>query len=176
MAKSIRSEVTSHDEAILWLWKGHNKVNARLRKDASTDPGHPKIQFPPPVMCEECRSSTNTDNTIDTNPGFDVEKTSWNKLVVLEFLKGHFGPDNIRVKDQKSLAGSVDLDGETDSVRRRKKNKFTYRASSRSTLAGMSRFDMSLCVSIYVFVVATLIILYLYFLRSRRKKLYKHFV
>lgn len=186
MAKTIRTEVTSHDDAILWLWKSHNRVNARLRKDASTDPVHPKLQFPPPVMCEECRSTTNADNTLDTDPGFDVEKTSWNKRVVLEFLKEHFGPDNIRVKERKSLAASPDLDDEIDSVRKRNKknsNKFTYRApsapfSSRRgfNLPGMSQFDMSLCVTLYVFVVAALIILYLYFLRSRRKKLYKHFV
>ena len=176
MAKSIRSEVTSHDEAILWLWQGHNRVNARLRKDASTDPVHPKVQFPPPVMCEECRSPTSADNTIVTDPGFDVEKVSWNKRVVLEFMKEHFGPDNIRVKEQKSLAGSPDLDEEIDSVRKRKK-KFTYNGYARKgSLPGMSRFDMSLCVTLYVFVVAALIILYFYFLRSRRKKLYKHFV
>ena len=91
-------------------------------------------------------------------------------------MKVHVGPDNIRGKEHKSLAGSPDLDEEIDSVRKRK-NKFTYNGYARKgSLPGMSRFDMSLCVTLYVFVVAALIILYFYFLRSRRKKLYKHFV
>ena len=181
MAKTIRAEVTSHDDAIIWLWKGHNQVNARLRKDTSTDPVHPKIQFPPPTMCQECRSPTTAEDTIVTDPGFGVEKVNWNKRVVLEFLKEHYSPDNIRVKE-RSLGSSSDMDDDIDSVRRRK-NKFTYRVyprkgSSSSTLRllGLSNFDMSLCVFLYVVVISALIALYIYFLRFRRKKMFKHYV
>ena len=39
-------QVESYDDAILWLWERHNRVNARLASDRSTDPEHPKIQFP----------------------------------------------------------------------------------------------------------------------------------
>jgi len=180
MAKTIRAEVTSHEDAIIWMWKSHNQVNARLKKDTSSDPVHPKIQFPPPSMCLECRSSADAENTIVTDPGFGVEKTNWNKRVVLEFLKEHYSPDNIRVKE-RSLGSSSDIDDDTDSVRRRK-NKFTYRvyprkrSSSSTRLLGLSNFDMSLCVFLYVVVISVLIVLYLYFLRFRRKSMFKHYV
>ncbi|XP_066913236.1 sulfhydryl oxidase 1-like isoform X2 [Clytia hemisphaerica] len=111
MAKYIRSEVQTHDDGILWLWEGHNKVNARLQKDASTDPVHPKIQFPPPSMCRECRSSTTPEDTIKTGTG--KEETKWNKPVLLHFLREHYSPDNIRVKE-RSLASSPDIEEDTD--------------------------------------------------------------
>ena len=94
----MEKEVLSHEEGIMWLWERHNRVNARLKNDLSTDPEFPKVQFPSDRMCEECRKHTTDENTIETDPGFDVEKTKWNKRVVLEFLKEHYGPDNIRIK------------------------------------------------------------------------------
>lgn len=36
--------VTSKDEAILWLWKAHNDVNKRLSGDLTEDPDHKKLQ------------------------------------------------------------------------------------------------------------------------------------
>jgi len=184
MAKTIRKEVQSHDDSILWLWKSHNMVNARLQKDASTDPVHPKIQFPPQSMCKECRSpSDDKQGMLVLEPGYNVEKTSWNKRVVLEFLKEHYSPDNIRVKD-KSLAPSLeaDPDDDSDNVRRRP-NKFTYRSYPRKgsstsfSFIGLSYFDTSLCVFLYVIVIMVLIVLYIYFLRSRRRsKRYNSYV
>ena len=43
---------------ILWLWRGHNKVNARLKGEASEDPKFPKQQFPPASICADCRDSS----------------------------------------------------------------------------------------------------------------------
>lgn len=36
--------VTSKDDAVLWLWNSHNEVNKRLSGDVTEDPEHKKIQ------------------------------------------------------------------------------------------------------------------------------------
>lgn len=180
MAKTIQREIRNHDQAILWLWMSHNQVNARLKKDISSDPVYPKIQFPPESMCAECRSPTEVANTLETDPGYGVPKTKWNVRVVLEFLKEHYSPDNIRVKDPLML-DNVDMI-DTDNVRNNRRNKFTYRfyprkgSSTTLSFIGLTRLDMSLCVTLYVVVICALIMLYFYFLRMRRKKEFKHYV
>lgn len=183
MAKTIRDEVANHDQAILWLWMSHNQVNARLKKDISSDPIFPKIQFPPESMCAECRKPSESENTLETDPGYGVPKTKWNVRVLLEFLKEHYSPDNIRVKDasKRNPEDNPDLI-DTDNVRNSRKNRFTYRfypkkgSSTTLSFIGLTRLDMSLCVTLYVIVIITLIMLYLYFLRVRRKKQFKHYV
>lgn len=71
-------------EVVLWLWRGHNKVNKRLKGEASEDPHFPKQQFPPKELCPECRDSAGS---------FDEEK-------VLQFLIRYYSDvrtDNYKV-------------------------------------------------------------------------------
>lgn len=166
MAKHVDKEVSTYDEAILWLWERHNIVNARLRKAVSSDPLHPKIQFPPDSMCEECRKPTTIDNTIETDPGHGVAGTKFNKGVILEFLKQHYGPGNIRIKESPKRGEILHDD---DLVRLN---------SSPSSFAfiGLYNLDMSLCVVLYVTAMLTLIGLYMYFIKRRTRKLWKHLV
>ncbi|KAJ6639957.1 Sulfhydryl oxidase 1 [Pseudolycoriella hygida] len=51
--------VTTTDQAILWLWKAHNIVNDRLSGDVTDDPLFPKIKFPSYRACQKCRSGFN---------------------------------------------------------------------------------------------------------------------
>ncbi|MPC35349.1 Sulfhydryl oxidase 2 [Portunus trituberculatus] len=53
-AEDAESSIKVADDTILWLWRGHNKVNKRLKGDASEDPRHPKQQFPSPAACPSC--------------------------------------------------------------------------------------------------------------------------
>lgn len=62
--------VSSHDEAILWLWRAHNTVNDRISGDVTDDPVFKKMKFPNYPVCPQCR------------PGF-----SFNENEVLVFLK-----------------------------------------------------------------------------------------
>ena len=62
--QNIENEVSTHDSAIMWLWERHNRVNARLRDHTSTDPQFPKVQFPPPLMCPECRNAEKAEYTM----------------------------------------------------------------------------------------------------------------
>jgi len=72
MATSIKDNVTSLDDAVLWLWSAHNEVNQRLAGDVTEDPKYPKILFPLKVHCPECRMN-------DTG--------NWNTTAVLCYLK-----------------------------------------------------------------------------------------
>ncbi|XP_003744455.2 sulfhydryl oxidase 1 [Galendromus occidentalis] len=56
MAANIESELVNANESVLWLWRSHNTVNARLKGDGTEDPARPKIQFPPMSLCPECHN------------------------------------------------------------------------------------------------------------------------
>ena len=179
MSENLSKEVETHDEAALWLWSRHNRVNARLKDDVSTDPIFPKIQFPPQHLCPECRKPTTEDNTITTDPGFGEGPIKWNRRVVLEFLKEHYGPDNIRIRESNLEGRNIDADLEnTDAVRRRFSYIFYPRTASPGSFAviGMSKIDTYLCVMLYGAIILTVIGLYIYFIRRRRKKLWKSYV
>lgn len=75
MATTIQTNVSSLDDAVLWLWSAHNQVNQRLIGDVTEDPMHPKILFPLKVHCETCRQN-GTDE--------------WNKTEVLKYLKNMY--------------------------------------------------------------------------------------
>ncbi|XP_042879711.1 sulfhydryl oxidase 2-like isoform X2 [Penaeus japonicus] len=53
-ALDAESSVSVADDGIIWLWRGHNKVNKRLHGDASEDPQHPKESFPSHSACPTC--------------------------------------------------------------------------------------------------------------------------
>jgi hypothetical protein len=57
-------ELAASDEAaVLWLVRKHNRVNAALVADASTDPRVPKVQFPARAACPACNEGGDTDAT-----------------------------------------------------------------------------------------------------------------
>jgi len=71
--------VTSKDQAVLWVWAAHNEVNQRLAGDVTEDSNHPKVQWPSEEQCSECRKHNG----------------EWDKNEVLEFLKRHYGNEAI---------------------------------------------------------------------------------
>jgi len=173
MAKKVDDEVSTHDEAIMWLWERHNRVNARLKNDISSDPSFPKEQFPLEDICETCRRVDKEEQTLVTDPGYGVPVVSWNKIILLDFLKDHYGPDNILLKNKE------DLDTfEIDTKRPKFSYKFYPKSRTPATLSfiGLTRIDMSLCVVLYIGVIGTLIALYLYFIKRRKRKQWKNIV
>ena len=82
MSQSVTSEVTSHTESVLWLWRGHNQVNKRLHGDESEDPKFPKVQFPPRNVCPQCKSA---------------DGMKWDEERVLSFLIGFYSEAGIFV-------------------------------------------------------------------------------
>ncbi|XP_004643521.2 sulfhydryl oxidase 1 [Octodon degus] len=82
MAAGSMHRVRSPNDAVLWLWTSHNRVNARLAGAPSEDPQFPKVQWPPRDLCSACH------NELSGEPVWDVGTT-------LHFLKAHFSRRNI---------------------------------------------------------------------------------
>ena len=63
--KEFKSHLSQNDpnSAVIYFWKVHNTVNKRLEKDLTTDPAHPKIQFPSKSQCPQCYKSNVDPNT-----------------------------------------------------------------------------------------------------------------
>ena len=57
--------VRTRRDAVLWAWRAHNEVNARLRDeerfDGTGDPAHPKVQWPSEGECGDCRGGSGAD-------------------------------------------------------------------------------------------------------------------
>ena len=43
MASFIDRDVTSREDAVLWLWQAHNQANGRLAGTITEDPQYPKV-------------------------------------------------------------------------------------------------------------------------------------
>jgi len=85
------ARVRTADEALLWSWRAHNKVNERVAKDEMEggfeDPLHPKVQWPPPALCPACRLGGGaTDGGGGVGSGSD-----WDEGETLKFLKRYYG-------------------------------------------------------------------------------------
>ena len=156
---NIEKEVHSHDDGILWLWNAHNKVNKRLSKEPSTDPKFPKIQYPSSDMCGDC-SSNNKIKQFNSEP-------TWKKDVVLEFVKVHYGVNNLFLTSDISEVQSDEKDL-SENVRFIRGNQIV-----KTIGFNLDKFDTSLCLAIYGAGVLILITLYIYILR-RRRRIIKH--
>lgn len=71
--------VTSKDQAVLWLWSAHNEVNQRLSGDVTEDKNHPKLQFPADEQCHVCFKKNG----------------DWDKTEVVEFFRRHYANEHI---------------------------------------------------------------------------------
>ncbi|XP_066510082.1 sulfhydryl oxidase 2-like [Hoplias malabaricus] len=194
MAQESMNQVKSLDEAVLWLWRRHNQVNARLAGSMSDDPMFPKTQWPTPDLCPTCH---------EEQDGLHV----WNEVMVLAFLKRHYGasnispkytsdnhpepgppapnkaiaamPSNIYIKELKPSAESspkhlkrTDLNGAGDGGSGILKDP---RTGVSFLGLGFSSVDMSLCVLLYAFSCVFLMLMFFFFrVRSKRWKIRSH--
>ncbi|KII69076.1 Sulfhydryl oxidase 2 [Thelohanellus kitauei] len=111
LTRHAEEQVKTGEDAILYLWNGHNRVNSRLRLDDSADPMAPKIQFPSPELCPDCREIANLppSEVFISTPGYDIPAISWNRGNVIKFLRNHYGPNNIRLPGTKTPTTNEDL-------------------------------------------------------------------
>lgn len=82
--------VSTKDQAIIWLWRAHNIVSDRLSGDVTEDPVFPKIKFPSSTACPQCRVGFN----------FSEEE-------VLTFLKKIHSDENINSFGIKSIDETI---------------------------------------------------------------------
>ncbi|KAG8517156.1 Sulfhydryl oxidase 1 [Galemys pyrenaicus] len=89
MSAASMHKVDSLNNAVLWLWSSHNKVNNRLAGTPSEDPHFPKVQWPPRELCSACH------NELGGQPVWDLGNT-------LSFFKTHFSWSNIVLDPPKT--------------------------------------------------------------------------
>ena len=91
MARVVLYEAGDDVSAILWLWQAHNCVNKRLANDISTDPAHPKVQFPTPQLCQSCYAN-DTDGS-----------SHWNNTAVFFYLLDFYSLGTINITNPKTI-------------------------------------------------------------------------
>lgn len=149
--------VASKDDAVLWLWQAHNKVNQRLKGDQTEDPQFPKIQFPSFNTCTSCRRLP----IPSSNHSGDEDGKEWDKTEVLQYLKRIYSPQNVSrfgVENESVLPKTI---GSLREIRLLE-NVF-------------SDMDMRLCILLYLFCIGMMILaVKLFVRRGYRKKMYSH--
>lgn len=154
-AKTIRSSVKTNDDAILWLWRAHNKANLRLKDDKSSDPEFPKIRFPPLYLCPTCRLPSRSYN--DT-------VIKWKEKNVLKFLKKFYNDIEYN-KNEAEIPLQVNYVGASTGLN-------VIKIGWDVTL--MNTTDISFCIVMYLTVGVIIFYMYWYFCtRGRYRKLCK---
>lgn len=160
MDQNIDRDANTSANAVLWLWAAHNKVNRRLSGDITEDPQHPKIQFPSPNMCPNCRLRNEESGNI-----------KWDEVQVLRFLRHFYGKQNIVTTDN-NLYGSKEghrsfyTIGNSSTVITLKNVSFLEKWSFQ----WFTSTDISLCVSLYIVSALLLVLIFLLFRQRRRRK------
>ncbi|GAX79304.1 hypothetical protein CEUSTIGMA_g6745.t1 [Chlamydomonas eustigma] len=161
-AKSVRSK----RDAVLWLWRVHNQVNARLMVEEAGSGGsthgdlkHPKVIFPTASMCPKCykkHPGNVEEKGVDAGMG---NSTDWDEGEILLFLEREYGEDvNPKAENEHTGHGSdhhLDSDkraagqGSADSAAHR---KFFFGSSKPQQLQQLSEswpyVELTTCLAI----------------------------
>lgn len=144
--------VTSKDEAVLWLWNAHNEVNRRLAGDETEDPVFPKIQYPSERVCSACRQ--NNDSSSNKLP-------TWEQHVVLNFVKRVYASNNV---NRLGVDAEGVLPEALDTLRHK-----------RQIGDVISDIDIRMGILLYACCMGMIVVAVKLFLkRGYRKKLYMH--
>lgn len=164
-AEDAESYVTNISDLILWFWKSHNKVNRRLAGDATEDPEHPKIQFPPKSLCPKCWKQGSPTKPFKLNE-------------IIKFLKNFYSKDALSLRNIVR-SGPGRQGGKSDVVRLTDdgySNDELY--NEKSVFSGLS--EISTCLILYSSTTVVLAAIYAAVIvrrRIRRKRfieLYKN--
>lgn len=153
-ARHIEDRVHSDRDAVLFLWRSHNKANFHLHGDATEDPEHPKLQFPSVLQCPACHVAT--DNGTDS---FDED-------AVFRFLSAMYAADRF-MHDAEPL---VDLTTERTSGITSILRVLGGHRASVDRFVVITRLDISLCLAFYFICIILLVIFYMKFCRRCRLK------
>ncbi|XP_058829807.1 sulfhydryl oxidase 1 [Topomyia yanbarensis] len=160
--------VTSKDDAILWLWSSHNEVNRRLSGDATEDRDHPKIQYPSIEMCPECRKQKLTNHHNHRQYTLD-DANEWNLLEVSTFLKRVYSYNN------RNQLGLWDANLLPQPLARTGGGGADSYHSNRSFGNVLNEMDIRMGALLYVAcIVMLLIAVKMVVKRGYRKKMYAH--
>lgn len=184
---------------IRFLNKVHNSVNKRLANDESTDPIHPKIQFPSQQQCPKCYLAD-----VDVK-NLKEHESPWVINEVLLFLSSFYSKyqiEGVRELDQRDSNRTVNLNESTSKfydyeVEKKQvdssanNSKLKRQAKRLNGLEGFAELDLdesnqlsntasSILRSnliIFCFISLGLACVYFYFnMRKRKFKLKKHLI
>lgn len=158
--------VTSKDDAVVWLWSSHNEVNKRLSGDATEDSDHPKIQFPTVNMCPECRKPILTNH--HNHQQYTLQDgNEWNVLEVLRFLKNTYSATNrnpLGLQQASLVPQTLAYSGVGDNFQ-----------SNRTFGNVLNEMDIRMGALLYVACIIMLVIaVKMVVKRGYRKKMYTH--
>lgn len=168
-ALDVESSVNVADDGIIWLWRGHNKVNKRLHGDASEDPHHKKESFPSRLACPACW---------DNNQLKEKEVLAYLKVIYSKRALSFKGTQTIvapvlnrQAKVKKALDSHRAEKGRKEGPTVNKKH---YNIEEEQPLRplhtwGFNSTDVSLCVFLYG--ISTIIIMSVYCMVVIRRKL-----
>lgn len=154
-------DIENYNDAILLLWKVHNKANLRLSGDISEDPTFPKQVFPSKEFCSSCYLPMTGSNLWDE---FDRTK-------VLLFLKDLFSKEKLSSQGLTSdttgeghalaVAPLIDSDEKLDVSNFRKEentNSFIF----------FNGADISICFILWFVSAILLLVIYLKFVSGKK--------
>ena len=153
MSVGLEASVNDDVSAILWLWRAHNSVNKRLASDISTDPAHPKVQFPNQQLCQACSISLN-NNTL-----------KWNLTAVMFYLFDFYSMGRINAYDTKTR---TNIQSRLLSMHQ---SSSVDKQHAPNPSSPFNFTDISLCLLLYIMTTVMLLMffLHLYYKRRRRK-------
>ena len=100
MSSMLENELTYPNSSVLWLWRAHNRVNARLKGSRSEDPRLPKRQFPLYNECNECyRKQPPDDLNLWKNSTKYIEY--YDETKILQFLVNFYSSERIILDDSE---------------------------------------------------------------------------
>ncbi|XP_065918965.1 sulfhydryl oxidase 1-like isoform X1 [Dysidea avara] len=152
MARVVLYEAGDDVSAILWLWQAHNRVNKRLANDISTDPAHPKVQFPTPQLCQSCYVN-DTDGS-----------SHWNNTAVFFYLLDFYSLGTINITNPKTIDF---ITGQLWLYQADRGSHFTAVSMEPSSF---SMTDLSLCILLYVLMAVVLLLCFAHLYYKRRKR------
>ena len=163
---AITRDVKSSQDAVMWLWKAHNRVNVRLQGDVSDDPAFPKAVFPAKDHCPSCYN--------DKVGGYNLD-VEFFKDNVRDFLVDMFhtnlnysGTEFTVTTGDDAAAGDRNLPApirygnevvdDTNFMAepaekrkgRRKNSDFRQNSSAVTSVWFFTMADISLCLAVYV--------------------------
>jgi len=157
-------EITSHNDAVLLLWKVHNKANLRLAGDISEDPTFPKQVFPSKEFCSGCYLPMTGSNLWDE---FDRTK-------VLLFLKDLYSKEKL---SSQGLASDSTAEGHALAVaplariedNEEKLDTSNFRKEENTTsFIFFNGADISICFLLWFVSAILLLLIYLKFLSGKK--------
>jgi len=160
-ARHIDDAVVSDRDAVLFLWRSHNKANDRLHRDVTEDPQHPKVQFPDRVQCPGCHGTSKNGSA------------AWNEDKVFEFLLRMYSSPITMVKDSEAVGmRPVQYRWENSEKHVVAPQLGVSSASVVSSfvpsLINATKLDVSLCVAFYALCSGLLGLMYYRFCRRFR--------